>query len=89
MILLAVVWILLIMPPGETDPEKQYEIGTVYFSSAEDCNTAGTKWIDELTDSSFADERHRRFALKWGDRRTPNPARDGAKATFSCVEKDQ
>lgn len=85
MILLATVWLLLVKPvPLPDRPDmKEFVVETVDFASVEDCDVAGRKWMDELTDAAYA-PRHR---LEFGEQR-PRYAPPGATVTYTCVSRE-
>lgn len=89
MIILATIWVLLVMPTStSTKPDpKEFEVRGVSFASIDDCNTAGNKWIGDLTNEAHS-KGHKDVwtTLQWGK---PNTAPEGATVTFSCVERDQ
>lgn len=89
MIMFATVWVLLVMPtitPKIPYP-KEFEVKGATFASIDDCNTAGNKWIPDLTNEAHRQGHKDNWTtLRWGQ---PNAAPADATVTFSCVERDQ
>ena len=79
MLFLATVWVLLVKPMEA----PEFTVGAVEFASVEDCDAAGRKWIEELTDAAYAP----RNELHWGEQRK-RYAPLGATVTYTCISKE-
>ncbi|TGN89426.1 hypothetical protein EOW77_0003625 [Bradyrhizobium yuanmingense] len=80
MLFLATAWFLLVKPMDAAE----FTIGAVEFASIDDCDAAGRKWIEELTDAAYAP----RHELHWGEQRK-RYAPPGASVTYTCVEREK
>lgn len=85
------IWALWVMPnpsPSIPDP-KEFEVRSVYFETAADCNNAGIKWIQRLANTAHqhhGGKPQKGYSMDWQKDKAAPP---DVAVTFTCIERDR